>query len=299
MDEVSLGAATLVGELKDGEVREYEIHPEDFGLPMAQPPAAVETPPSRAHAARRAGQRARPGARHRAAQRRRGAVRRQRGDDHGDGIARAREAIASGARGQADEFVAATAASSGRPDERHPAEDRRRQARGSRRARAARGRWPLRAEAEAQRRDATRATSSARCAQAWRRPPAVIAEIKKASPSKGVMREPTSCRPRSPPATSAMARPACRADRPRFFQGSADYLQQARAACALPVLRKDFMVDPYQVLEARAMGADCILLIAACLDDAQMADLEACAHELGMACWSKCTTAPNSTARCG
>jgi len=69
----------------------------------------------------------------------------------------------------------------------------------------------------------------------------------------------------------------------RFFQGSADYLQQARAACPLPVLRKDFMIDRAQVYEACAMGADCILLIAACLDDAQMADLEACAHGLGLA----------------
>jgi len=69
----------------------------------------------------------------------------------------------------------------------------------------------------------------------------------------------------------------------QFFQGSPDYLKQARASCGLPVLRKDFMVDAYQVYEARVMGADCILLIAACLDDAQMADLEAVAHSLDMA----------------
>jgi indole-3-glycerol phosphate synthase len=68
----------------------------------------------------------------------------------------------------------------------------------------------------------------------------------------------------------------------RFFQGSSAFLEQARAACALPALRKDFIVNPYQVLEARVMGADCILLIAACLDDARMAELEACAHALGM-----------------
>jgi indole-3-glycerol phosphate synthase len=69
----------------------------------------------------------------------------------------------------------------------------------------------------------------------------------------------------------------------QFFQGCNDFLKQARASCDLPVLRKDFMVDPYQVYEARVIGADCILLIAACLDDAQMADLEAIAHSMDMA----------------
>jgi indole-3-glycerol phosphate synthase len=69
----------------------------------------------------------------------------------------------------------------------------------------------------------------------------------------------------------------------QFFQGSATYLKQARAACALPVLRKDFIVDPYQVLESRAMGADCVLLIAAALEPEQMRDLEAYAHSLGLA----------------
>jgi indole-3-glycerol phosphate synthase len=112
---------------------------------------------------------------------------------------------------------------------------------------------------------------------------AVIAEVKKASPSKGVLRE--HFVPAEIAASYARHGAACLSvltDAP-FFQGSEAYLQQARAACALPVLRKDFMVDEYQVAEAGAMGADCILLIAACLDDAQMADLEAVAMALGMA----------------
>ena len=112
---------------------------------------------------------------------------------------------------------------------------------------------------------------------------AVIAEVKKASPSKGVLRE--NFVPADIASSYAQHGAACLSvlTDQQFFQGSAAYLQQARAACPLPVLRKDFMIDAYQVFEARALGADCILLIAACLDDAQMADLEAHAQALGMA----------------
>jgi len=116
---------------------------------------------------------------------------------------------------------------------------------------------------------------------------AVIAEIKKASPSKGVIRDdfvPADIA-QSYAVGDGKTSAACLSvltDR-QFFQGSIDYLKQARASCALPVLRKDFMIDPYQVYEARAIGADCILLIAACLEDARMAELEAIAHSLDMA----------------
>lgn len=112
---------------------------------------------------------------------------------------------------------------------------------------------------------------------------AVIAEIKKASPSKGVIR--ADFEPADIAQSYAEYGAACLSvltDR-QYFQGSSDYLKQARASCQLPVLRKDFMVDSFQIDEARAMGADCILLIAACLDDAQLRDMEAQAQHLNMA----------------
>ena len=112
---------------------------------------------------------------------------------------------------------------------------------------------------------------------------AVVAEIKKASPSKGVLRE--EFVPADIAQSYAEHGAACLSvltDR-QFFQGNVDFLKQARASCQLPVLRKDFLVDPYQVYESRAMGADAILLIAACLDDAQMGEMEAIARSLYMA----------------
>jgi len=120
----------------------------------------------------------------------------------------------------------------------------------------------------------------AKIAAGW---PAVIAEVKKASPSKGVLREDFD--PVEIAKSYASHGAACLSVLTdiRFFKGHRDYLTQARTASGLPVLRKDFMVDPYQIYESRAMGADCVLLIVAALDDRRMSELEAIAHSLDLA----------------
>jgi indole-3-glycerol phosphate synthase len=138
----------------------------------------------------------------------------------------------------------------------------------------------IRAEAEAQ--AASRDFVGAIRAKVAAGQSAVIAEIKKASPSKGVLR--TDFHPAQIAADYAAHGAACLSvltDR-QFFQGAPEYLQAARAACSLPVLRKDFLVDVYQVYEARAMGADAILLIASALDLATMREFEVVAHSLGL-----------------
>ena len=131
--------------------------------------------------------------------------------------------------------------------------------------------------------DPVRGFARAMLAQAKLKQPAVIAEIKKASPSKGVIREhfvPAEIAQSYEKGGATCLSVLTDID---FFQGADLYLQQARAACKLPVIRKDFMIDPYQIYESRAFGADCVLLIAACLEDVLMAEMEQIARSLDMA----------------
>ncbi len=319
MDEVSLGAATMVGEYKDGGIHEYEIHPEDFGLTMASNRALRvdsaeaskallqsvlddEPGPARdivllnagvalyaANVAPTHGRGRGAGARdHRLGQ----------GAGQDAPVRRAQQGAGGGMTCTAvpkRSSRSATREGFSMSDilQRIVAVKREEIAEAKRLRDAASMRREALAQAPA--RDfvgALRAKVDAGQA-------AVIAEIKKASPSKGVIRE--HFVPAEIAATYARHGAACLSvltDR-QFFQGDAAYLQQARAACTLPVLRKDFMVDAYQVDEARAWGADCILLIAACLDDAQMAELEAQALGLGMAVLVEVHDATNWSARCG
>lgn len=137
-------------------------------------------------------------------------------------------------------------------------------------------------EGRAKTADAPRGFANALIKQAKEKQPAVIAEIKKASPSKGVIREifiPEDIAKSYEKGGATCLSVLTDID---FFQGSDLYLQQARAACSLPVIRKDFMVDPYQIVEARALGADCVLLIVSALDDVKMAELAAVAKSVGL-----------------
>ena len=137
-------------------------------------------------------------------------------------------------------------------------------------------------EAQAKSADAPRGFANALIAQAKLKQPAVIAEVKKASPSKGVIRE--NFVPAEIAASYEKGGATCLSVLTDidYFQGSDLFLQQARAACKLPVIRKDFMVDPYQIVEARALGADCVLLIVSALDDVKMAELAAVAKSVGL-----------------
>ena len=137
-------------------------------------------------------------------------------------------------------------------------------------------------EALARAADAPRGFARALLERAERHEPAVIAEVKKASPSKGVLREnfvPAQIARSYEAGGAACLSVLTDVD---FFQGADAYLQEARAACSLPVIRKDFMIDPYQVVEARAIGADCILLIVSALEDSRMKELAATAKDVGL-----------------
>ncbi len=291
MDEISLGAGTLVGELRDGKVREYEIHPEDFGIAMSasrnlkvadpeesiamlrgvldnQPGPANDIVALNAGAALYvAGVGARtPGHRRRQRPRAHGAVRRRQ--PRAGRLTLPRPSDPSyrfqESRTMSDILNTILARKTQEVAERS-------------------ARMPL-AELKARVADASPVRGFANALQAAiaNGDPAVIAEVKKASPSKGVIR--ADFRPAEIAVSYEFGGASCLSvlTDVDFFQGADAYLQEAREACTLPVLRKDFVVDPYQVVEARVLGADCILLIVSALDDRQLAGLSDLAMTLGM-----------------
>jgi indole-3-glycerol phosphate synthase len=262
LDEISISGETLVGELKNGRVEEYTVHPEQFNLPVHDPRvlrvANVEESKAMLLAAL----------------------------EEPSGAARDIVALNAGASIYVSGLGATLAMASSRPSK---ARHRPRVPRApgstifamvSSSSRFTANLIELRATAERQ--PAARDFVGSIRARIAATQPAVIAEIKKASPSSGVLR--ADFHPAEIAASYQRHGAACLSvltDSP-FFQGSPAYLQAARSACALPVLRKDFVVDAYQVFEARAMGADAILLIAAALDLPSMLDFEAVAASLGM-----------------
>ncbi len=290
MDEISLGAGTLVGELRDGKVREYEIHPEDFGIAMSasrnlkvadpeesiamlrgvldnQPGPANDIVALNAGAALYvAGVADPPGHRRRQRPRAHGAVRRRQ--PRAGRLTLPRPSDPSyrfqESRTMSDILNTILARKTQEVAERS-------------------ARMPL-AELKARVADASPVRGFANALQAAiaNGDPAVIAEVKKASPSKGVIR--ADFRPAEIAVSYEFGGASCLSvlTDVDFFQGADAYLQEAREACTLPVLRKDFVVDPYQVVEARVLGADCILLIVSALDDRQLAGLSDLAMTLGM-----------------
>lgn len=137
-------------------------------------------------------------------------------------------------------------------------------------------------EAQLANNDPVRGFAAALQQKAAEQKPAVIAEIKKASPSKGLIREDFNPQVHARDYADHGATCLSILTDEKYFQGSNQFMQQARAACTLPVIRKDFMIDPYQIVESRVLGADCVLLIVAALQQAQLEELATCAHETGI-----------------
>ena len=280
MDEASLGAATLVGELKDGKVSEYEIHPEDYGLSMMSNRSIKVSNREESRAlVIEALDNAEGAARDIVALNAGLAI--YAGNKAGsipEALALAFEMIATGAaRAKLEEFCAYTRKFQ---NERHFAKILAVKAEEVAAARQMRSEAEVLREAQA--RQDVRGFAQSIEDKISQGKPGVIAEIKKASPSKGVLRETFS--PAEIAASYAVHGAACLSvlTDVQFFQGSHDHLRQARAACSLPVLRKDFVIDPYQIISARAMGADCVLLIVAALSPGQLREMETLAMELGM-----------------